>query len=227
MSTTAIWPRTGRTAPAGRPCPATCRLQAPAASTTAPASIGPALVVHADRPAALVADGEHPAGDEAGAGPLRRDRQRAAQRRGSSEPSSSNQRAPRASGERPGSSRAHLGVVEHRHRQAGRLELGGAPRQQPGVVVVERHLQRAAAAVADRDAALAAPAPRRRPGSGPARRAPARRRARARGPRRRARGCRRRRSRPRRRGWSAPAPPPPAGLRQPPGHRAALHARPR
>ena len=232
MSTAAIWPRTGRTAP-GRQAVAG-HLHRPGAGRQHHHRRvdGPRLVVHPDHPAAGGADGADLAGEEAGAGPAGGDGERPAEQRAGRarpRPRTRGRRGPPARAPaRASRTSASSSTVD---RQAGRLDLGGAPGQELGVVVVEappRACRRRGSRWRGRSPA---PAPPRRPGSGPARRAPGGRRGPARAPPRRARGSRRRRWRPPRRGWPAPAPPrrgrPGPGARPPRSPAPPLRSPPR
>ena len=105
MSSTAIWPRTGRTAPAGRSFPETWRVHAPAASTTAPAPMRPdSWSTPITRPPSTAMPRTWPCTKVAPARAAAACSARPSSR-GSTEASPGNQSAPRVSGERPGSSR--------------------------------------------------------------------------------------------------------------------------
>ena len=152
MSTTAIWPRTGRTAPAGSPCPSTSRLQLPAASTTAPASIRPpAWSTPVARPPSVRIRRTSPVTNVAPArerGHVDGARERArVERRLVGEEEGAARLLARGQARARGPRRRRAPPPAARAR-----ELLGAAGEDARVVVVERDLERAERAVADRHA---------------------------------------------------------------------------
>ena len=223
MSTTAICPRTGRTAPGGSPCPSTCRLQLPAASTTASASIRPlAWSTPTARPPSCAMRRTSPVTNRAPARAAATYTARAEQARIERRLVGEEERAARLGGE------ARLEPRGRRPRRApppaGRCARSFSARP------ARRRAWSSSSATSSvpsrrgsRRHPGAVPRPRARtPDSARARRGRARRTGRARAPPRPARGSRPPRSRPRRRGSRARAPP----LRGPPARAGAPPRRP-